>query len=48
VEKGVQDGGHYRLQVDLMKHGALVHGSKKLCKLWHKYLVSYTMDHFLS
>jgi len=22
-----------------MKHGALVHGSTKLCELWHKHLV---------
>jgi hypothetical protein len=33
--KGVCIGGLYRLQIDSMKHGALVYDSTKLCELWH-------------
>jgi len=36
LQKGVCVGGLYRLHVDLVKHGACVHGSTNLCGLWHK------------
>jgi len=38
VEKRVHVGGIYRLQVYLVKCGALVHDSSKLCELQHMHI----------
>jgi hypothetical protein len=35
VAKGLRVGGIYKLQLDLVKHGALVHSSKRLYELWN-------------
>jgi hypothetical protein len=32
----MREGGFYKLLANSIKHGALVHGSDKLCELWHK------------
>lgn len=45
LSRGVQEGGLYRLLVDLGKHGALVHDCENLCELWHKQFGHLHLEH---